>query len=132
MITYSPIPGENSSEDTPYTAFCFHGNGGTPHSCDESGRRYNTWEDFDKLKSILVNQMRCFVRTSVSDDIFLDYRKCILRKDGIYFKLFYDGYFITLCPTDSKQDDLYHYQQDDTYYDKLEEIAKEVCARWAD
>ena len=79
------------------------------------------WEDFDKLLSVLVDQMGCEV-IEKSDIIW--FRYCELKKDKFVFRLLYDEDFGCNLSWRDKMDD--------AYYDQLEQIAKEVVEKWVD
>ena len=79
---------------------------------------YDGWNEFDILLSILTNQMRYQVIETL-DGIYS--RHCTLEKAGFVFKLMYHEDFGN-CLCNQKQ-------KDDSYYDKLETIAKEIFSK---
>jgi len=82
--------------------------------------RYNEWEDFDILLSVLVKSMNCKVLEKL-DGIYS--KHCVLDLDGFIFKLMYhEDFGNCLCNQDKK---------DDNYYIELEHIAEKLTLNLA-
>ena len=79
---------------------------------------YDGWDEFDRLFSILTDEMWCSVQNKL-DGIYS--RHCVLEKGGLVFKLMYhEDVGNCLCSQDKKTDD---------YYEQLEKIAFEVAEK---